>query len=364
MSSFSPTLTFIRLVDWRSHARWSGTLARRTILHGTNGSGKTNILDAISTLLNAEISGGHTVPSCIRDSATQSLITGDITLDERVLRCHTTIDPASRGVRTTLNGTPLTRPKYLEELPCRAIRFDPIEINALYLEPGLRRDFLDTTVGLAFPAFARVRADYTRALRHRNAYLKDIKDGRRPLADIAAWDTAFVTSAVRYYEMRMRYVAYIEERVESIASLLGRYELVFEYTTKVNRADVEGSIRTYLDTNRDRDVILGHTHIGPHVDDIKISVRTPSGLHPAVEYLSRGECKMLFLGLKMLQIGYVEIYTGTNTLLLLDDLGSELDDDHTARILDRCGDRQTIATIQTIPDYLASWRDFERIYIA
>ena len=353
-------LTSLRLIDWRSHRRWTGDIARRTLFFGANGSGKTNILDAVSTLFNAKIPSEYPIASCVSDNATQALVTGDMAVDERILRCHGTVEPDKKAIRMSINGSAVTRPEYLRQIACRAIRFDPIELNTLYLDPGLRRHLLDTTVSLAYPAFTSLQSEYTRALRSRNIFLKDIKDGKRRADDLSAWDAAFVSRAVTYYERRLDCVRYIQEHLQSIESLLGRYRLTCEYMTRIDTNRIGESIFAYLADHREKDIVTGCTHIGPHLDDLHLSVQTTRGAIPAVDYLSRGECKLLFLGLKYAQIDYVEERTGSETIILLDDIGSELDDGYTRLVLDRCGDRQTLATTQTVRDGVSPWDGFER----
>ncbi len=356
-------LASLRLIDWRIHRRWSGDIAPRTLFFGVNGSGKTNILDAVSTLLNAKIPSEYPIASCISDGAAQALITGDIAVDECILRCHGTVDPDQKNIRMSINSSTVTRTEYLRQIACRAIRFDPIELNTLYLDPGLRRYFLDTSVSLARPTFARVQSEYVRALRSRNIFLKDIKDGKRKVSDLSVWDTAFVSRAVAYYEHRLDCVRYMQEHLPDIESLLGRYTLACEYATRIDTDRIGESLLAYLTDHREKDIITGYTHIGPHLDDLRLGVQTARGIVPVVDYLSRGECKLLFLGLKYAQIAYVEERTGAETIILLDDIGSELDDSYTRLVLDRCGDRQTLATTQTIRDGSSPWDGFEKIEV-
>lgn len=72
--------------------------------------------------------------------------------------------------------TVITRVRHLELMPLRAVLFSPMEMNILYLGPGLRRDFLDEAILLAYPEFQKVKREYLLALKNRNSLLKQIRE--------------------------------------------------------------------------------------------------------------------------------------------------------------------------------------------
>lgn len=110
-----------------------------------------------------------------------------------------------------------------------------------------------------------------------------------------------------------------------------KYRLSFTYATKIRFEDIETSMLRYLQENRERDIITGHTYIGPHLDDFQCTI---AGGIPSKEYLSRGENKSILIGLKFILIEFIEKMSKKETLLLLDDLFSELDSGHIRSILD------------------------------
>lgn len=105
----------------------------------------------------------------------------------------------------------------------------------------------------------------------------------------------------------------------------------------------------YLSDNRERDIITGHTYIGPHLDDFQCLVGENI---PSYSYLSRGENKTILIGLKFILIDFIEQSSKKETILLLDDLFSELDSEHIESILEKAGNRQLFITTQNIPSFL------------
>lgn len=93
---------------------------------------------------------------------------------------------------------------------------------------------------------------------------------------------------------------------------------------------MESSMLQYLQKNRERDIVTGYTYIGPHLDDFQCMI---SGEIPSNSYLSRGENKTILIGLKFILIEFIEKSSKKETILLLDDLFSELDSEHIESLL-------------------------------
>lgn len=252
-------------------------------------------------------------------------------------------DTEKKAVSFAIQGENVSRAAYLSKLPVRAMLFSPIEMNVLYLGPSLRRDFLDEPVSLAFPEFAKVKKDYSAALKNRNALLKKISEGEAKSSDLSVWDPLFTAKAAEYFRYRMRFVEYVRSRSADISSLLdGKYEVRFGYQSKTDEADIEGSIAAYLAKNRDRDVVLGHTYVGPHLDDFGLTVVLPSGEVRSEDYLSRGENKSLLYALKLIAADFLIEKGGKPLVLLFDDLFSELDPHRSDLVLKRVADKDFI----------------------
>ncbi len=134
-----------------------------------------------------------------------------------------------------------------------------------------------------------------------------------------------------------------------------KYTLSFQYITKINFENVESSILQYLRENRERDIITGHTYIGPHLDDFQCVMS--QGIQ-SNSYLSRGENKTILIGLKFILIEFIERSSKKETILLLDDLFSELDAEHITSLLLHAGNRQLFITTQNIPSFLIDKGEF------
>jgi len=125
-----------------------------------------------------------------------------------------------------LNTSSVSRDKYSVSLAKRAVFFSPQEMNTLYLGPDGRRDFLDEALLLAFPAFARVKSEYSRILKQRNKLLKNIAEGKANREDLNFWDSTLAKVAKTYYEYRFRLVDMVTEQTPFLSGLLEeKYQL-------------------------------------------------------------------------------------------------------------------------------------------
>ena len=155
------------------------------------------------------------------------------------------------------------------------------------------------------------------------------------------------------------------EHIMKIGYFLENYTLECLYESKYLHEDnSEDYIMGYLRENRERDIITGHTHIGPHLDDFSFVVRDGEVLHDASLYLSRGENKMLLLGLKQLEILLLKKYLSLPIVLLFDDLFAELDMTHAERLMERFDADQIILTTQRDLPKNEKWNHFSCINLS
>lgn len=337
---------------FKNHSETAVPLQGRTAVCGPNGSGKTNFLEAAYFALNGALPPGKRATELASGFEGAFFVRAKLENEAGLpYEFRISCDTEKKSVSFAIQGENVSRAAYLAKMPVRAMLFSPIEMNVLYLGPSLRRDFLDEPVSLAFPEFAKLKKDYSSALKNRNALLKKIAEGEAKSADLSVWDPLFTAKAAEYFRYRMRFVDYVRERSDRLSSLLdGKYDVRFGYDSKTDPRDPEGSIAAYLLKNRERDVVLGHTYVGPHLDDFRLTVALPSGEVRSEDYLSRGENKSLLYALKLIAADFLEEKGGKPIFLLFDDLFSELDPHRSDLVLQRAADRSFVIAGQKIPE--------------
>jgi len=349
----------VGLVDFRSYRTAGLDLpAGVTVLVGPNGQGKTNVVEALHRVAagsSHRVSGDAPL---VREGAEEALVRVDLTTDGgRERRVDLRLGPG--GTRAQVDGAPARRAADAVGV-LRVVMFAPEDLALVRGEPADRRRWLDAVLGQRRTAYAVTLGEHERTLRQRNALLRDLR-GRAPVGHaaeaLAAWTTQLVAHAAPLVAARLAAVAALAEplRVAHRAltgsdvpvALAHRSDVELPEVTASDVApdvaDVAARLTAALDAARDEEVARGRTLVGPHRDDVLITL---AGL-PARTTASQGEAWSLALALRVASASLLggPGGTGDTPVLLLDDVFSELDEARRARVAALCaGFEQVVVT--------------------
>ncbi len=212
----------------------------------------------------------------------------------------------------------------------KTVIFTPITMNMMYLSPSLRRDFLDQILLNTFDLYSKVLKEYKNILKSRNKTLKAINEWKININELDFWDKKFIYICEIVYNYRLWLKKFFEENIFEIKKFFGNKieKVEFIYKTKIKN-NIKEDIKNYLIQNRQRDIILSKTNIWPHIDDFDILIDWKS----IINFASRWETKSSIIELKFLEINFIEMHTKQKPILLIDDLLSEIDENHKNMIL-------------------------------
>ncbi|MCM2291650.1 DNA replication/repair protein RecF [Allorhizobium sp. BGMRC 0089] len=328
----------LKLGDFRNYISASLRLdGRHVVLTGTNGSGKTNLMEAVSFLspgrglrraalsdvVRAGAAGGFSIFAEVQGMAGEvELGTGTEMQDETTLR------------RLRVNGAPV---RSLDELTdhLRLIWLTPA-MDSLFTGPSSeRRRFLDRLVLSIDPGHGRRASDFERAMRSRNRLLAEGRFDPSWLAGIENQMAALgVAMAVARQEMIRLLTGLIDERRAlspfPVADL--RLEGFLDRENAQAAIDLEDGYRDRLAMERGRDAAAGRTLEGPHRSDLLVRHRDKA---MEAERCSTGEQKALLIGLILAHAELVASMTGFAPILLLDEIAAHLDEGRRAALFDR-----------------------------
>ena len=349
------------------------------LLYGSNGQGKTNILEAIYMLAvvksprassdrdlvrrEALERGEHSQVSAVvqRDGAPLRVIIGLQKMALPTVHADGATAPsASEAVESTssvqkqvrVNGAPRRISALVGEV--NAVLFTAQDMDIVLGPPSSRRRYVDILISQVDSRYFRLLQKYQQVMAHRNRLLKAVRDGRSQPAELGFWDRELVESGV--YIMRRR--ACTVSAIAALAAPLheelsgGEEELQVVYKPNVGcGTDGQGldqAMREALERSRPREAAQGFTVVGPHRDDLLMLL----GRLEAGSSASRGQCRTLVLALKLAEARFLQDERGQEPILLLDDILSELDSSRRARVLDRAGLYQqcfvTAATLESV----------------
>ena len=358
----------LTLHDFRSYAQVEIALdPGATAFIGSNGQGKTNLVEAIDYLSRLDSHRVSNDAPLVRAGADQAIVRADVVKGDRTALLELEITPG-RANRARINRGALPRTRDLIGV-LRTVIFSPEDLALVKGDPSDRRKFLDSLLVLRTPRLAGVKADFDRVLKQRNTLLKSAR-GRRnvEIATLDIWDenlartgAELVASRLLLLDALAPHLVDAYQRVAA-ASAPDRRTVTAVYKPSVgldpalrDQATIEGLILEELAHRRGDEIDRGISLVGPHRDDVVLTI----GELPAKGYASHGESWSFALALKLASFELLR-EDDDDPVLILDDVFAELDQGRREQLADLVGDAEqvlvTAAVADDVPDALKGHR--------
>jgi len=352
MSGERMRVTGLRLVNFRNYPKLSlRPDAGLCVLTGENAAGKTNVLES---LFLCSLGRSHRTirdGEMVRYGEAGASVAVDMDTRGGPRRIECKLFPNERK-RILIDGAPLSRSGEL--LGClNVVMFAPEDLSLVKDGPGERRRFLDMAISQLRPSYYYTLQQYNAALKQRNALLKD-PEGMDYDA-LACWDeqlsvlgAAIVLARAELIERLSVVAGSQHETLSDGEESLG---VSYEPNFKPEKGrDLAGALRLALADTAERDMYRGNTSVGPHRDDMRLSVnRTDVRV-----YGSQGQQRTTVLSLKLAQLEILREEKGDSPVLLLDDVFSELDRNRQKMLLVAAQDCQTFLTCTHLEEVAAA----------
>lgn len=301
---------------------------RVTGITGKNGSGKTNLLDALYYLCFARSYFAYTDASLVTLGQQGFRISGSF---EKVEETPVTVSCILRetGSKELHVGDQVCKKlsAYIGRFSCVMIAPDDIEI--INSTGGtLRRRYLDTILCQTDTDYLNALQKYNKILLQRNSLLRDMhRDGVKDMELLDVYDAQLTEAGNIIFEGRKKLSAALEPLVmEQYQALAGAADnITITYKSQLQ----ETSFATLLLQQRHRDMAAQRTGSGIHKDDIELNMLgTPLRLSA-----SQGQKKSVLLALKLTELKLLKEHLGSTPILLLDDMFERLDQERISRLL-------------------------------
>jgi DNA replication and repair protein RecF len=308
-----------------------------TVLVGSNGVGKTNLVEAIGYLATL---GSHRVATdapLIRRGAQRAIVRGQVVHQGRELNVELEIT-AGKANRARVNRAPVARPREVLGI-LRSVLFAPEDLALVRGDPGERRRFLDELLVARYPRYAGVRSDYERVLRQRSALLKTARNRSADLSTLEVWDGHLARHGAALLAGRLDLVEGIAPHAEKAfaevapssdpLTLAYRCSIPGELPAAAGprvgsassaSAELEALLLDELAQVRRQEIERGVCLVGPHRDDLLLNL----GEGPAKGYASHGESWAIALALRLASYRLLKA-DDVEPVLILDDVFAELD---------------------------------------
>lgn len=317
---------WVSLANFRSYPQleWRPDTEVNLLL-GPNGAGKTNLLESIAYLASLKSFRSAPDTALIADAAESAVVRSGLVGEGRERLIEVEI-PRSGGRRAQVDKSRLRRSADLLGV-LRVVAFLPEDLDTVKRGPAYRRDLLDEVAVQLWPAAYLDQSEYERAVRQRNAFLKQGHDDE---ATLSVWDSRVSQSGGRVLARRSRVVETLEpllgEAYSDVAGADAKVRITYGPTWPggldlSSAGEFAERLGEALEQNRRRDYERRMTTVGPHRDEPGFSIDG----HEARIHGSQGEQRTMALAVKLATHRAVATVVGETPVLLLDDVFSELD---------------------------------------
>lgn len=343
------------------------------ILYGDNAQGKTNILEALYLSGTTKSHRGTKDRDLIQFECDESHIETivdkngiDFQIDMHLKRT------SPKGI--AINKVPIKRASELFGI-IHFVFFSPEDLNIIKEGPSGRRRFIDLELSQLDKVYLSNLSNYNRIINQRNSLLKDIYHRQNLIETLDIWDIQLVEYGNKIIERRKKFVEQVNAIIERVHFQLtgGKEHLVLSYEQSNGDIPLEAALKK----NRERDLRVRSTSVGPHRDDLMFCVsqivsedkdltrntddffgndgeslfRT-EGKIDIRKFGSQGQQRTAALSLKLSEIELVKQLIRDTPILLLDDVLSELDKNRQNYLLDSIHDIQTIITCTGLDEFV------------
>jgi DNA replication and repair protein RecF len=312
---------------------------------GDNGHGKTNLLEAIYYLQ---------IMRSIRDARDQDLTRFDAAGFHIAAKLHEPdeheisvgFEKSTRRKKVMIDGV---QPKRLSDAlgSFPSVMFSPRDLELVSGAPSERRRYLDLVLALTDRKYLHALQHYRANLARRNAALRNATRRGASDAEVSVWEPALAEHGSRLIESRARWVANSTPEFARLSEEIGEKELAqIRYVSPFAESEARHDVLlAAFEEKRALDMRRGITHVGPHRDDLELTL----GGRDLRLFGSAGQQRTAAIALRMLEAATLRDHAGAEPVLLLDDPFAELDIRRAARILLMLEKRGLGQTILVVP---------------
>lgn len=346
----------LKLKNYRNYDLLDLTFDPKTnILYGDNAQGKTNILEALYLSGTTKSHRGTKDRDIIQFGCDESHLETIVEKKGITFQIDMHLKKNSpKGI--AIDKIPIRRASELFGI-VHFVFFSPEDLNIIKDGPAGRRRFIDLELSQLDKIYLSNLSNYNRIINQRNALLKDIY-GQPGLAEtLDIWDMQLAEYGTRILERRREFVKQVNEIISEIHYKLtgGKENITLTYEESVGGMTLEQALKK----NRERDLRMKSTSVGPHRDDLCF---INNGQIDIRKFGSQGQQRTAALSLKLSEIELVKRIIKDTPILLLDDVLSELDKHRQNYLLDSIHDIQTLITCTGLDEFVNHRFSVNRVF--
>jgi len=298
------------------------------LLFGSNGSGKSNLLEAIYYLCTAKSFRGATDDVIKNRDSEFFRIAGEGYLEDRAVKIELAYKPREKK-HLKINDVPQPKLAALYEY-LKVVFFGPDDVELILGSPAVRRRFLDISIAQLEPGYISLLWEYKKILAQRNALLKELGNAYDSLgviddcSSLLVWDEKLIELGLDINRSRNKFIQTVSNLAkgyhEKLSGSNDELRIAYKASPTLDNYTPD-AYRNKLDSKRTRELFMGQSMYGPHRDDLQFLLSN----YDCKGFASRGQVKTAVLSAKLAVFEYTKQLCGEAPILLLDEVYSDLD---------------------------------------
>lgn len=323
-------LHHLRITTFRNYNQLSLSFpAEGAVFEGANGSGKTNILEAIYVLCTGRSQRGAKRSEMINFGSEGSFLEGEFTKDSISTTASMGFNRDKKVVMKINNSSVQSFSEWFGQRP--VVSFGTYDLQLVSGTPDIRRKFIDILGSQIDSEYLSALVAYKHSLSCRNRLLSYGYDK----IQCEIYEEQMAESGSEIFFKRQEILAFMNpifsEFYKEISANKEKAQLLYDPSVSndcSSKKEWKNVFYQILKERRNKDIETGFSSVGPHRDDIHFLLNQK----PAKIYGSQGQCRSIVLSLKLSSVTCIEHYRKEEMILMIDDAVSELDQDRTYRV--------------------------------
>ena len=311
---------------------------------GRNGSGKTNLLEAIHY---CSLGRSHRISNdanAVKNGEAFALSSVSIrnSLGQREIAVRFHPDETQKK-SILLDGKKIA--KFSDMMGClRCVIFSPEDLGLIKEGPSLRRRYLDMMISQINRGYFIALQQYRTCMDQRNALIRNLRaNSYADTSMLSAFEETMAAPAAVIIRERRRIVSLLSECARETYQRVSDTDEVFRlayHSSVKEETEIEEVLCRLFRENREDDIRMGFTSVGPHRDDLILTLNK----NQMKQFASQGQIRTAALSMKLSQMQILRDQSGEEPVLLLDDVMSELDRKRRACLIGEISSFQTFIT--------------------
>lgn len=322
----------LHLINFKNYEETEVTLSEGVnCFVGSNGSGKTNILDAVYYLSMCKSYLNVLDRQNIRFGEQFFSIRGDWERDGQSIEIHCAVKQGSKKVFRKNKKEYEKLADHIGQFP--VVMISPYDRDLISEGSELRRKWMDGIISQFDRKYLEDIQRYSRVLEQRNALLRNMYDhGLFDRESIEVWNVQLCNLGKSIHEKRQKFIEEFLPVFRERYNYIGQEDeaVGLEYRSQLHEASMEDLLIAF----EKKDALSHYSNAGTHKDDLVFTIKG----HPIKKFGSQGQQKSFIIALRLAQYEWLKQHLGVNPVLLLDDIFDKLDQQRVKKLLQLVSD--------------------------